>query len=40
MAMDSMFESGMKKKNREIKGNVDIISASLMLQSYLDSIKK
>ncbi len=40
MAESSMLESGMKKKNREIKGNIDIISASLMLQSYLDSIKK
>lgn len=40
MAESSMIESGMKKKNREIKGNIDIISASLMLQSYLDSIKK
>ncbi len=40
MAADSMLESGMKKKNREVKGNIDIISASLMLQSYLDSVKK
>ncbi|MEO8513054.1 MAG: Holliday junction resolvase RuvX, partial [Ignavibacteria bacterium] len=37
MAADSMIESGMKKKNRQIKGNLDIISASLMLQSYLDN---
>ncbi len=39
MAADSMIESGMKKKNRQIKGNLDIISASLMLQSYLDNSK-
>ncbi len=40
MAGDSMLESGMKKKKRQQKGNIDIISASLMLQSYLDSRKK
>lgn len=40
MASDSMLESGMKKKKRQQKGNIDIISASLMLQSYLDSRKK
>ena len=40
MASDSMLESGMKKKKRQLKGNIDIISASLMLQSYLDSRKK
>lgn len=39
MASDSMLESGMKKKKRQQKGNIDIISASLMLQSYLDSRK-
>jgi len=37
MAADSMIESGMKKKQRQVKGNIDIISAALMLQSYLDS---
>lgn len=39
MASDSMVESGMKKKKRQQKGIIDIISASLMLQSYLDSKK-
>jgi len=39
MAEDSLIESGMKKKKRQIKGNVDIVSAALLLQSYLDSIK-
>ncbi|HAX49993.1 MAG TPA: hypothetical protein DCX92_13505, partial [Bacteroidetes bacterium] len=39
MAADSMLESGMKKKKRQQKGNLDIISASIMLQSYLDSNK-
>ncbi len=39
LASDSMLESGMKRKKRQQKGNIDIISASLMLQSYLDSRK-
>lgn len=39
LAADSMLESGMKKKHRQIKGNIDIISAAIMLQSYLDSSK-
>lgn len=37
MAVDSMIASGMKKKNRQNKNNIDIISAAIMLQSYLDS---
>lgn len=40
MAQDSMLESGMKKKKRQQKSNLDIISAALLLQSYLDSMKK
>ncbi len=40
LAADSMLESGMKKKKRQDKGNIDIISAALMLQSYLDSVVK
>ena len=39
IAQDSMLESGMKKKKRQQKGNIDIISAALLLQSYLDSKK-
>jgi putative Holliday junction resolvase len=39
MASDSMLESGMKKKKRRDKSNLDIISAAIMLQSYLDSVK-
>jgi len=39
MAQDSMIQSGMKKKKRQDKSNLDIISASLILQSYLDSMK-
>jgi putative Holliday junction resolvase len=39
MAQDSMILSGMKKKKRQVKSNLDIISATLILQSYLDSMK-
>jgi putative Holliday junction resolvase len=39
MAQDSIIESGMKKKKRQQKSNLDIISAALLLQSYLDSLK-
>ena len=39
MAADSMLESGMSKKNRQKKSNLDLMSAALMLQSYLDSVK-
>jgi putative Holliday junction resolvase len=39
MAADSLLDSGMKKKKRQDKSELDIISASLMLQSYLDSRK-
>lgn len=40
MAQSSMLESGMKKKQRQNKANLDIISAALLLQSYLDSLNK
>jgi putative Holliday junction resolvase len=36
IAADSMLTSGMKKKKRRDKANIDIISAALLLQSYLD----
>ena len=39
MAADSMLESGMRKKGRQKKSNLDLISAALLLQSYLDSVK-
>jgi putative Holliday junction resolvase len=32
-----MIIGGMKKKDRRIKGNVDKISATLILQFYLES---
>ena len=39
MAKDAMLEMGMKKKDRRIKGNVDIIAATIMLQEYLNSVQ-
>jgi len=36
MAVEAMIKGGMKKKGRRIKGNVDKISAVLILQSFLE----
>jgi len=35
MARDAMLQMGMKKKDRQVKGNVDIIAATIILQEYL-----
>lgn len=37
MAKDAMLEMGMKKKDRQVKGNVDVIAATIMLQEYMQS---
>jgi len=39
IAKQTMIDGGMKKKDRRVKGNVDKISATLILQSYLDAPK-
>ncbi|HDZ41041.1 MAG TPA: Holliday junction resolvase RuvX [Bacteroidetes bacterium] len=39
MAQKAMIEGGMKKSDRQKKENVDKISASLILQSYMKQIK-
>jgi putative Holliday junction resolvase len=39
MAMQSMVDNGMKKKQRKEKGMVDQISAAIILQSYLEQIR-
>ncbi len=39
MAKAAMIAGGMKKKDRREKGNVDKISAVIILQSYMDSVK-
>lgn len=38
IAQRSLFESGAKKKNRQKKSNLDAISATLILQSFLEDI--
>ena len=37
IALQTMISGGMKKKDRRVKGNVDKISATLILQSFLES---
>ena len=39
IAKQAMVSGGMKKKDRRIKGNVDKISATLILQTYLETRK-
>ncbi len=38
MAVSAMIAGGMKKKDRQIKGNIDKISATIILQSFMESI--
>ena len=40
LAMQAMIDGGMKKKNRQVKGNVDRISATIILQSFLEAVKR
>jgi putative Holliday junction resolvase len=37
MALESMIEAGSKRKDRREKGNIDKVSATIILQSYLAS---
>jgi putative holliday junction resolvase len=37
MAQQAMIDGGMKKKDRRVKGNVDKISATIILQSFMAS---
>jgi putative Holliday junction resolvase len=37
MAQRAMIDGGMNKKDRQVKGNVDKISATIILQSFLES---
>ena len=39
MAARAMIDGGMKKKNRRNKANIDKLSATILLQSYLENIK-
>ncbi len=40
LASRAMVEMGMKKKQRQVKGNVDQVAATIMLQEYLNSISQ
>ena len=40
MAMRTMIDGGVRKKERQNKGMVDRISASIILQSFIDKRKK
>jgi putative Holliday junction resolvase len=40
MARQAMIDGGMKKKDRQVKGNVDKISATIILQSFIDAVKR
>ena len=37
LASRAMVEMGMKKKDRQVKGNIDKVAATIMLQEYLQS---
>ena len=39
IALASMIENGVKKKDRKDKGNIDTISATIILQTYLETIR-
>ncbi len=38
IALKSMIASGTTKKDRRTKGNIDMVSATIILQSYMESI--
>lgn len=37
MAQDTLLSAGVKKKERKVKGNTDLISAVIILQSYMQN---
>ena len=39
MAMQSMITAGASKKQRAMKGNIDKVSAAIILQGYLESLR-
>ncbi|WP_447641471.1 MULTISPECIES: Holliday junction resolvase RuvX [Chitinophagaceae] len=38
MAVRAMIDMGMKKKDRRVKGNIDQIAATIILQEYMERI--
>ena len=39
MAFQTMIDAGLKKKDRQDKGTVDAVSATIILQSYMEQQK-
>ena len=39
MAMQAMIAGGTSKKDRRVKGNIDMVSATIILQSFMESKK-
>lgn len=39
MALRAMVASGTTKKDRRTKGNIDMVSATIILQSYMESVE-
>ncbi|MGD9930986.1 MAG: Holliday junction resolvase RuvX [Mangrovibacterium sp.] len=39
MAFQTMIDAGLKKKNRQNKGMIDTVSATIILQSYMEQQK-
>ncbi len=39
LALKSMIDSGSSKKDRRLKGNIDMVSATIILQSYMESVE-
>ncbi|MBT1703016.1 Holliday junction resolvase RuvX [Chryseosolibacter indicus] len=39
MAQRALIDGGMKKKDRQVKGNVDKVSAAIILQSFMSAFK-
>lgn len=40
MAQRALIEGGMKKKDRQVKGNVDKVSAAIILQDFMNAISR
>jgi putative holliday junction resolvase len=40
MAQRALIDGGMKKKDRQVKGNVDKVSAAIILQGFMETIKR
>jgi putative holliday junction resolvase len=39
LALNAMIASGTSKKDRRTKGNIDMVSATIILQSYMESLE-